>query len=121
MIKAYGSANGFGWKPNEVVAAQIVSVPMALPVGIANRAFRTLMLYLGLVGLGTLVVLDLALVSIVIRPVTRLSRAADEISKGNLDVPELPVQGKDEIAGLASSFNRMHVSLKKAIHLLENE
>ena len=119
MIKAYGSANGFGWKPNEVVGAQIVSVPMALPIGIANRAFKTLMLYLGLVGLGTLIVLDLALVSIVIRPVTRLSRVADEISKGNLDVPELPVKGKDEIAGLASSFNRMHVSLAKALKMLD--
>jgi HAMP domain-containing protein len=120
MLKIYGTANGFGWKADEVVGAQIVSVPMSLPIGIADRAFKTLMIYLGLVGLGTLIVLDLALISIVVRPVTRLSRMADEISKGNLEVPELPVHGKDEVAGLAGSFNRMYVSLKKAIHLLEN-
>lgn len=120
MIKIYGTANGFGWKPDEIVGAQIVSVPMSLPMSIADRAFKTLMIYLGLVGLGTLIVLDLALITIVVRPVTRLSRMADEISKGNLEVPELPVQGKDEVAGLAGSFNRMYLSLKKAIHLLEN-
>jgi len=79
------------------------------------------MLYLGIVGLAMLIVLDIALVSVVIRPVTRLSRMADEVSKGNLDVPELPVRGRDEIANLAGSFNRMYVSLKKAIHLLENQ
>ena len=120
MIRMYGADHGFGWQPNEVVGAQIVSVPMSLPINLAHRAFRTLMLYLGLVGLGTLVILDLVIVSVVIRPVTRLSQMADEISKGNLDVPELPVKGTDEIAALAGAFNRMYVSLKKAIQLLDN-
>ena|ERR1051326_4609833 len=121
LVKMYGTANGFGWRPNEIVGAQIVSVPMSVPLGIANRAFTTLMLYLGLVGLGTLLILDLALVFVVIRPVTQLSRMADEISKGALDVPAIPVSGRDEIAGLAGSFNRMYTSLKKAIQLLENQ
>jgi protein-histidine pros-kinase len=31
MIKLYGPANGFGWKLNEIVGAQVVSVPMTLP------------------------------------------------------------------------------------------
>jgi Protein of unknown function (DUF3365) len=30
MIAAYGAQNGFGWKHNEVVGAQIVSVPMVV-------------------------------------------------------------------------------------------
>jgi protein-histidine pros-kinase len=30
MIAAYGAQNGFGWKPNEIVGAQIVSVPMSV-------------------------------------------------------------------------------------------
>jgi len=32
MVDKYGPANGFGWNLNEVIGAQIVSVPMALPV-----------------------------------------------------------------------------------------
>ena len=30
MIDMYGTANGFGWKPNEIVGAQIVSVPQSV-------------------------------------------------------------------------------------------
>jgi hypothetical protein len=36
MIAVYGTQNGFGWKLNEVVGAQIVSVPMA--VALADAA-----------------------------------------------------------------------------------
>jgi protein-histidine pros-kinase len=44
---------------------------------------------------------------------------ADEISQGNLETPELPVPGKDEISILAASFNRMRRSLVTAIKMLE--
>ena len=46
MIKLYGSANGFGWKMNDIIGAQIVSVPMAVPVLLAENVFRTLVLWL---------------------------------------------------------------------------
>jgi protein-histidine pros-kinase len=46
MIKLYGSANGFGWKLNDIIGAQIVSVPMAVPVLLAENVFRTLVLWL---------------------------------------------------------------------------
>jgi len=120
MIKVYGSNNGFDWKLGDTVAAQIVSVPMSVALTIADQAFRTLMIYLGGVALATLILLDLAMVLIVIRPVSRLVAAADEISNGNFDVPEIPVKGSDEISQLARSFNRMYVSMVKAIRLLES-
>lgn len=78
------------------------------------------MFSLGGIALGTMFLIDLAIIAMVIRPVARLSSAADEISNGNLNVPELPVNGSDEIAQLAQSFNRMYLSLVKAIHLLES-
>jgi protein-histidine pros-kinase len=68
-----------------------------------------------------LLALDLALVLIVIRPVAKLSSIADRISKGETGVEELPVRGSDEISVLAGSFNRMRVSLAKAINLLESQ
>jgi Protein of unknown function (DUF3365) len=46
MIKLYGSANGFGWKMNDIIGAQIVSVPMTLPVELAESVFQTLVLWL---------------------------------------------------------------------------
>ena len=120
MINIYGKNNGFGWKMGETIGAQIISVPMSVLLGIADRAFRTLMVSQAGISLATMFLLDLANILIVIRPVTRLSKAADEISKGNLNVPELPTKGSDEISQLAQSFNRMYFSLVKAIRLLES-
>jgi protein-histidine pros-kinase len=121
MVKLYGSANGFGWKENEIIAAQIISVPVSLPVEMANRSFRRLLFSLLGVGILTLLVLDLLLYFTVVGPVSRFAKRADEISKGQMDVPELPVQGHDEISVLAASFNRMHRSLAAALKMLEAE
>ena len=64
MIKVYGNANGFGWKLNEVVGAQVVSVPMSVPLENANQAFRTFMVSLAGVFGAVFVVLNLVLTSV---------------------------------------------------------
>jgi protein-histidine pros-kinase len=64
------------------------------------------------------VALNLMLSFIVIRPVTHLAALADQVSLGNLEVPEFPT-GRDEIGGLAAAFGRMHKSLVKAMKMLE--
>ena len=46
MIRQYGSNNGFGWRLHEIIGAQVVSAPMSLPFQMANRALRTLIIYL---------------------------------------------------------------------------
>ena len=119
MIKRYGPNNGFNWHENEVVGAQIISVPMSLPEKMARQTFWTLIGAITLVFGVTLVVLNVMLTMLVIRPVTQLSQAADRISQGDVQGDDLPIRGKDEIAGLAVSFNRMQRSLKKAMSMLE--
>lgn len=121
LIAVYGRDHGFDWKLGDTVGAQIVSVPMSVPIKIADHAFTTLMVSLAAVALATLVLLDFGLVMIVVRPVTRVSALADEISKGNMNVPQIPAKGADEIAQLARSFNRMYLSLVKAIQMLESQ
>jgi len=121
MIRTYGPGNGFGWGENEIVAAQIVSVPMALPVRIADKAYNRLLIYLVGIFFATLAAVDLLLVFIVIRPVQRLRDNADRLSKGDLETPQLEVRGKDEISALTASFNRMDVSLRKALALIQEE
>jgi|SRR5579862_9475728 HAMP domain-containing protein len=120
MLKIYGSANGFGWKPGEVVGAQIVSVPEAVPLRLAAAAFRELVTALLGVAAFILLALNALMILTVVRPVARLSASADAISKGNLEVPEQPAHGKDEISVLADAFNRMHRSLVKAVKMLES-
>jgi protein-histidine pros-kinase len=119
LLRRYGSANGFGWTEGEIVGAQIVSVPMALPVHIADVAFRNLLVYLVGIFLVSMILLDVLLVLTIIRPAARLAAIADQVSTGDLNAPELQVSGKDEISKLAGSFNRMRLSLVKAMKMLE--
>ena len=37
MVDLYGNSNGFGWQLNDVIGAQIVSVPMSVALDRANR------------------------------------------------------------------------------------
>jgi protein-histidine pros-kinase len=119
MLRTYGRENGFGWKLDQVIAAQIVSVPMSVPIQVADTAYRRLISFLVITFLVTIAALDAALYLLVIRPLHRVSQAADRISRGETELPELQVRGKDEIADVTSSFNRMHVSLAKALKMLE--
>lgn len=119
MLKLYGPNNGFGWKLNEVIGAQVVSVPMALPILNANRAFYTFMASLAGVFVVLFIILNMMLSVLIVQPITRMSGDADQISVGNMDVPELSESGKDEVALLARSFNRMRRSLEKAISLID--
>ncbi len=118
MILRYGPNNGFGWQNGEVIGAQIVSVPMTLPIHMADQAFQTLVISLAGVFLASLILLDVVLLFAVVRPLRTLSTMADQISVGQMDMPELPIRGKDEIAVLAGSFNRMRKSLERAMKML---
>jgi HAMP domain-containing protein len=120
MLNKYGSANGFGWNLNEVVAAQIVSVPMDLPVNIATKAFHTLMLALSVTFLAILIAVNLVLYFLIILPVRKLSTVADRVSLGQFQDAELPVRGKDEMAQLTASFNRLFVTVTKALRMLDS-
>jgi protein-histidine pros-kinase len=119
MVKIYGPNNGFGWQLNEVIGAQIVSVPMDLPIRNANRAFVTFMSSLAVVFAVLFVILNMMLTALIVQPITQLSAAADQISKGRLDAAEFPNTGKDEVSQLGHAFNRMRRSLEKAISLIE--
>ena len=119
MVQHYGPANGFGWKLGETVGAQIISVPMSVPLAKADQAFKTFMTSLVGVFLLAFIVLNVVLSFLVIRPIVRMSKAADEVSTGNFDVPEFSVGSRDEIGVLATSFNRLRRSLEKAMKLLE--
>jgi protein-histidine pros-kinase len=119
MVKIYGPNNGFGWKHMEVIGAQIVSVPMTLPIQNANRAFYTFMASLSGVFVALFIILNIMMSVLIVRPITRMSKAADEISTGNMEIPEFSESGGDEVALLRKSFNRMRRSLEKAIELIE--
>jgi HAMP domain-containing protein len=120
LVDKYGPANGFGWQLNEVVGAQLVSVPMAVPLARAHDAWVLFMGMLSAVFATIAVVLNLMLWWLVIRPVTQLSGIADRVSLGELGAPAFNALARDEIGRLAVSFSRMRKSLVQALRLLES-
>jgi protein-histidine pros-kinase len=119
LLQKYGPANGFGWRLNETIGAQLVSVPMTLPISRANRALFTFLAFLGGIFLLVFVALNVMLRLIVVQRLTTLSRVADEVSLGKIDGPDFPTSGRDEVSRLAQSFNRMKKSVAHAIKMLE--
>jgi protein-histidine pros-kinase len=119
MVDVYGPANGFGWKVNDIIGAQIISVPVALPIQRANRTFRVFMLLFIVVFAATFVLLNVMLQTMVIKPVKELSRLADDVSLGHLESAEFTSRSKDEIGVLAGALSRMNKSLVQAIKMLE--
>jgi protein-histidine pros-kinase len=119
MIDSYGNANGFGWQLNEVVGAQIVAVPMSLPLQRAEATFQVFMASLTAIFVLVGLLLNVLLHLVVIKPVKNMADTANRVSMGALDAAELEVKGKDEISSLAQSFNRMHRSLTNAVKMLD--
>ena len=120
MIELYGSANGFGWKMQEVIGAQIVSVPMAVPVARAEQTFKTFMGSLAIVFLAIFVLLNVMLYTMVIKRVTQLAGIADQVSLGNMEAGEFRTRSKDEIGVLTEAMGRMKASLVQAMKMLDS-
>jgi protein-histidine pros-kinase len=118
MVALYGSENGFGWKPGEIIGAQIVSVPMSASQLRAEH-IRSLFLvpFLGFLLL-LFVSMNILLHFVVIRPMEKIANNAEAVSMGEVDRPEFEYKGRDQIGRLATSFNRMHRSLAQALRML---
>jgi protein-histidine pros-kinase len=119
MVDLYGPKNGFGWQLGAVEGAQIVSVPMQVALALQNRQLLIHVGGLAAVFAVTLLLLNVLLHYVIIRPIRRMSALAMEVSTGRTDTPEFTERGNDEIASLAASFNRMRRSLLSAMQLLD--
>lgn len=119
MRRLYGDVNGYGWQMNEIIGAQVVSVPMDVPVARAQEMLVQLLLMLVGVFAVLALVLNLMLHSTVIRPVQRMATIANDVSLGRDGVPEYVHAGGDEVSVLSAAFNRMRRSLENAMKMLE--
>lgn len=118
LTRTYGTVNGFGWKLNETIGAQILTVPMEVPLKLAHDAYvKFLLILVGVFAL-VIVVLNVLLHYLVIEPVKKVSAIADRVSLGEEDVETYVKSGSDEISSLSVSFNRMRESLKHAMEMV---
>src|SRR3546814_11597672 len=86
---------------------------MSLPLQKGYNSFMVFMGALVVVFLVIILMLNVLLHYVVIKPVVKISEIASQVSMGQMDVPEYERTGKDEIASLSASFNRMRRSLGK--------
>ncbi|HHP7230910.1 MAG TPA: DUF3365 domain-containing protein [Xenococcaceae cyanobacterium] len=114
QIERYGTVNGYGWQLNEIIGAQIISVPAQRVITQARQSFLLIMGIISLVFFLVIIVMNYLLNRNVIRPLKRMARVAEEVSIGNMNV-EFERTNQDEIGNLADAFKRMKLSLSLAM------
>jgi HAMP domain-containing protein len=119
LLARYGANNGFGWQPNEVVGAQVVSVPLDAATVIAHRTLHSMVIAIVVVFALLLAVANGVLYRLVVRPLRQVTRVADTLSRGETPSGTFPSQGAGEITQLARAFERLRISLEKAMKHLQ--
>ncbi|WP_341526499.1 DUF3365 domain-containing protein [Nostoc sp. UHCC 0302] len=114
MISLYGTANGFGWNLNEIVGAQIISVPANKVINKANQSSLLIIMIVSAIFIATILLVNFFLNRQVVKPLKRMTRIAEEVSTGHMDV-EFEQFSNDEIGNLAQAFKRMQLSLEMAM------
>jgi HAMP domain-containing protein len=114
MIEYYGPNNGFGWQLNEIVGAQIISVPASNVIGKANKAILLTLGVVSAIFALILVLINYLLSKQVVDPLRKMAKTAEEVSRGNMGV-EFDQHSKDEVGNIAQAFTRMKRSLMMAM------
>ena len=118
LLTRYGHDNGFGWQANEVIGAQIVSVPFADAVEGARRLFSGVTAVIVAVLVVLLAIVNATLYWGVVRPLSQMTRHADEVSLGGASGVAFAGGRDDEIGTLGEAFERMRKSLDKAMKMI---
>jgi protein-histidine pros-kinase len=118
MLARYGSDNGFGWQANEIVGAQVVSVPFGRANDNIEKSLSSFMLVILSALLALWLVVNVVLYVQVRRPLRRITALADTLSLGQPGGQDFPRKGARELVALGGAFERMRKSLDKAMKLL---
>jgi methyl-accepting chemotaxis protein len=102
----------------DVMGGLVVSIPLAKPL--ADATNNALTLTAGLAGVFAVVLIMISSIqwTFISKPLLRLEKAADEISLGDLDTPVVS-EANDEVGSLAKAFERMRISLARAMDSLD--
>lgn len=120
QITVYGDENGFGWKLNEIVGAQVVSVPASNVLMEAQKLKFNVIGLLSLGFLAAIVAINVFLKQSIVKPLTQMAQWAKQASTGNATA-SFEHQSQDEIGILAASLKRLKVSVDMALNMLGNE
>ncbi|WP_019504667.1 DUF3365 domain-containing protein [Pleurocapsa sp. PCC 7319] len=120
LITTYGNSNGFGWQLNEIVGAQIISVPASKVFEAARQLGFLVIGRIFILLVITSFLLNLFLKFTVTEPIKKMSYLSKQLSMGDMDT-EFEQNTNDEIGILAASLNRLKVSMKMAMEMLDKK
>lgn len=112
MVAQYGTENGFGWNLNEVLGAQIISIPVTT---VFNSAYKDFVYFTGFVLLALIIPLlavKILLSWLIVEPLNYMREVALKISHGKTE-KKFEEKGKNEVGALAKALNRMKRSFEE--------
>ena len=92
-------------------------------LSVKNKFYQVETLNIGVIL--SMLVLNIVLILLfayrITKPISELSRTADEITHGNFSVPSIKVDTNDELGVMAEAFNRMTESIRQYINEIEEK
>ena len=116
----YGTQSGYGYKVGEVVGGLFTYVPTEVPVKQAIKQFIMFIVGFSISFFAILFIIDRVLVNTVVKPIEKFVKIAEDVSRGKMD-KEFDIETNDEMKLLANAFNRMKLSLAKAMDILKKK
>lgn len=117
QVAEYGSTSGYGYEEGDIVGTRIVYVPTENAKNLTMQKLGALAAVVSLLFFFALAIIDYTITRSVIKPIENIVDVAGDISRGKMD-RSFDVDTNDEIKLLADAFNRMKVSLEKAMDIL---
>lgn len=117
MVEEYGRDSGYGYEVGDIVGGRFIYVSMASADEVTKQKLAGFAGGISLLFLLAMLIIDRVVIGTVVKPIEGIVEVAEDISRGKMD-REFEIKGNDEIKLLADAFNRMKVSLAKAMDIL---
>ncbi len=120
LVATYGSENGFGWKLNEIVAVQIVSLSAEEVFASTRHSFVFVIGILIFIFTIVIFLINFLLRKTVLERIKKIAKIAQKVSFGEMNVV-FEEKSKDEIGILATALDRMKSSLEISMNYLKKQ
>jgi HAMP domain-containing protein len=110
-----GSGRYAAYAPLDVIDASLAIIASQPAVVQPAKEMQIYIIIVWAVVLVIAIIIGVLIGNGITRPINQLTRMADQVSQGKIDLDVLPENRTDEIGSLTRSFNRLVISLKMAL------
>jgi two-component system sensor histidine kinase/response regulator len=112
---SYGEGLYAAYAPLDVIGASLAIIASQPAVVLPAKEMQTYIILMWAVVLVITIFIGILIGNGITQPIKQLTRMADQVSQGKVDLDVLPENRTDEIGSLTRSFNRLVISLKMAL------